>query len=99
MRRLAPADLSVAARALLVLPEADRARVAARMVREAEAADRYRKRTGRVHPFWGSGTLEGAARAWTLAPMPSLSDQNYLSCLGEVLVALMARKRVDNRTT
>lgn len=92
MRALAPADISAAARALLRLPESARVEAMARMVREAEAADRYRKRLGSAHPLWGNGTLEAVARARPMAPPQSLGEPDYLSCLGVVLDALLARR-------
>lgn len=92
MRALAPADISAAARVLLRLPEAVRAEAMARMVGEAEAADRYRKRLGRAHPLWGNGTLEAVARARPMAVPRALSDGEYLSCLGVVFDALIARR-------
>lgn len=91
MRPLAPSDLTAAARALLALPEAARAAAAARMVAEAEAADRYRRRTGRWHPLWGDGTLESAARARPLAPPAVWGDRRHLACLALVLGALLDR--------
>lgn len=97
MRALAPADISVAARALLCLPETARETMIACMVSEAEAADRYRKQVGRSHPLWGNGTLESAARNRPLAAPRSLSDSDYLSCLALVLDALLARRRAGNR--
>ncbi len=89
MRPLAPADLTVAARALIALPEAARAQTARRLVAEAEAADRYRRRTGRWHPLWGDGTLEAAARSRPLAPPPAWGERAHLSCLALVLEALL----------
>ena len=99
MRALAHVDISVAARALLCLPEAARENAIIRMVDEAEAADRYRKRLDRAHPLWGNGTLEAAARNRPLAAPKSLSDSDYLSCLAIVLDALLARRRVRHRQT
>jgi hypothetical protein len=93
MRHLAPSDLTAAARALLPLAPPERPRAMARMIAEAEAADRYRKRAGRAHALWGNGTLEAAARGREIAPQPSLSDTDYLSCLAEVLDALVAHRR------
>lgn len=93
MRRIAHPDLSAAARALLAMPEARRAAEAERIILEAEAADRYRRRTGRPHPLWGNGTLEGAARGRMLADPRALSDSGYLGCLALVLEALLRHRR------
>ncbi|MCX7645466.1 MAG: hypothetical protein N2Z62_09265 [Rhodobacteraceae bacterium] len=97
MRALAHPDLATAARALLALPEARRAAEAARMLVEAEAADRYRKRVGRSHPVWGNGTLEGAARSRTLVEPRPLSDREYLSTLALVLDAILRHRRSHSR--
>ncbi len=97
MRALAPADISVAARALFCLPEAAREYAITRIVNEAEVADRYRKRLDRGHPLYGNGSLEGAARCRPLADPKSLSDREYLSCLAIVLDALLERRRAMHR--
>lgn len=91
MRPLAPADLSVAVRALLAMPEGARDRAVMRMIAVAEAADRHRMATGKWHPVWGNGSLEGAARAWPLAPPRALGDAEGLSCLGGLISALARR--------
>jgi hypothetical protein len=98
MRPLAPSDLSVAARALMALPEPARAGAAARIVAEARAADRFRRRTGRWHPLWGDGTLEAAARARPLAPQPVWGDRAHLSCMALVLAALLEPGRPGRGT-
>jgi hypothetical protein len=92
MRALAPADISTAARVLLCLPEEARGAAITRMIDEADAADRYRKRLGQGHPFWGNGTLEAAARHRPLAAPRSLSDAGYLACLALVVDALLAHR-------
>ncbi len=98
MRLLGAADLFAAARALLAAPEPLRAGLMARMIHEAEAADRYRRRIGRVHPLWGNGTLEAAARGHAPGPSRALHDNDHLACLALVLEALVAhRARPDRR--
>lgn len=98
MRNVAHPDLSTAARALLALPEARRPAEAARMLVEAEAADRYRKRTGRSHPVWGNGTLEGAGRSRVLAAPRPLSDPEYLAALALVLDAILRHRGRHSRS-
>ena len=93
MRPLAPSDLSTAARMLLVLPDADRVAVMGRVISEAEAADRYRKRIGQAHPFWGNGSLEAAARARPLAPPRKFSDSDYLACIALALDVVLVHRR------
>ena len=99
MRRLCHADLSAAARVLAMLSAAARPGAMARLIDEAEAADRYARRFGRAHPRWGNGTLEGAARGHPLAAPAPLSDIAYLDCLALVLGALAGHRRRFHRKT
>jgi hypothetical protein len=92
MRSFAPSDLSTAARMLLALPEAARQRAMTRLIGEAEAADRYRKRLGRAHPLWGNGSLEAAARRHALAPQQRFSDTDYMSCMALALDTVLAHR-------
>ncbi len=96
MRPVLIGDAQAAALALLPLP--DRARDAAleRMFTRAAAADRYRKRLGRVHPAWGDGTLAAAARAEGGGELaePVLCDAGYLDALLRVLGRLAARQGI-----
>ncbi|WP_433989220.1 hypothetical protein SuNHUV7_35510 (plasmid) [Pseudoseohaeicola sp. NH-UV-7] len=55
----------------------------------SELADRHRARTGRVHPFWGNGSLMAAARAHPLAPEPDFDNDSYCACMELVLRALV----------
>ncbi len=97
MRPVAPPDLTVVARMLKALPEAGRAGAMQRLISEAEAADRYRKRVGRAHPRWGNGSLEAAARGHALAPEQSFSDTDYLACMAVVLGTVVAHRRANFR--
>lgn len=91
MRGLGLIDLTGAARALLVLPEAGWGRAVAEFCAQAHCADKLRRRRGRGHPLWGNGTLyEAAMRAVSracggLPPEPPLSDPRYLAALGAVI--------------
>lgn len=89
MRPLLHADVTHAARALLRVPEPDRAAFCADLIHKTELADRYRAQTGRAHVFWGNGSLMAAARAHPLAPEPSFDDDAYCSCMEQVLRALI----------
>jgi len=91
MRPVVHADVVTAARALLAAPEEARAGLAARLIAEAGAADRWRLRTGRRHPLWGNGTLAAAAHRRALAREPALDDRDYCACLLRVFAALLAR--------
>ncbi len=97
MRPVLHGDVTHAARAMLRVPEAARAAFCAALIHKAELADQHRARTGRVHVFWGNGSLMAAARAHPLAPEPSLDDDAYCSCMEQVLRALIdwrfSRKR------
>ena len=92
MRPLLHGDVSDAARALLAAPPAARERLCRRMIVEAEAADAYRRRTGRVHPLWGNGSLMAAARRRALADEPGFDDADYCSCFEMVLRALILHR-------
>lgn len=92
MRPVLPGDLSAAARALLPVPPAERRKLAARLLYEANAADCYRKRFGKAHARWGNGTLMAAAMMRPLGREPRLDDQDYLECQCVVFEALSAHK-------
>lgn len=91
MRRVMHGDVVAAARALRALAPQDRPRAIARMIMEAEAADRYRKRFGRAHPLFGTGALMSAAARHPRPPEPDLGDVDYLDCLHAVFAALIDR--------
>jgi hypothetical protein len=59
------------------------------LLNRAHAADCYRKRTGRMHPHWGNGTLAAAARMVDrearLPAEPFLSDSRFFAALGAVI--------------
>lgn len=90
MRPLLHGDVSCAARALLAVAPGKRAALCRRMLREAEAADRFRLRHGRLHPRWGNGSLMAAARGHPMADEPGFDDAGYRRCLVLVLRALGA---------
>ncbi|GGG64206.1 hypothetical protein GCM10011415_08420 [Salipiger pallidus] len=91
MRPVLPGDVSAAACALLLERSGQRWQVARKMVCEADAADRYRRRIGRTHPQWGNGTLRSAALARGTGPERRLDDPEYIDCLILVLEALRRR--------
>lgn len=76
---------------LLALPDRKRAAAMVALIEAARLADRYRKRTGRAHPVYGTGSLMGAAAARRQLPEPWLDDPEYLECLAVVIAALRAR--------
>lgn len=96
MRPVLHGDVSCAARVLLRVPEADRAALCARMIGEAEAADRHVRAHGALHPLWGNGTLMAAARKRVLADEPNFDDTEYCHCFETVLQQLV-RARISRR--
>lgn len=93
MRPVLPGDISAAARALLPLPPSSRKSVALRLIKEAQAADRYRKKFRKAHALFGNGTLMAAAMMRPLAREPRLDDPDYLDCRFHVFQALMDQRR------
>lgn len=90
MRQIAHGDVTAAARRLLDLPpESHKAAVTALLDR-AEAADRFRKRHGRAHPFWGNGSLMAVALSGR-PPRgePFLSDPDYLQAIATVIEGIL----------
>ncbi|MFW2543535.1 hypothetical protein ACN2XU_12890 [Primorskyibacter sp. 2E107] len=77
------------------MPACARDSLARRLVAQAEAADRYRKRMGKAHPFWGNGTLMAAALGRGQIPKERrLDDPEYADCFVCVLDALRMRRCV-----
>lgn len=98
MRPLLHGDVSNAARALLAVPRSFRPVLCRRMIVEAEAADDHVRRTGRLHPLWGNGSLMAAARRRRLADEPGFDDADYCACFEMVLRALIDRKIIPRRS-
>jgi hypothetical protein len=89
VRPLLHGDVSSAARALLYVPEALRFDLCQRMIREARIADAHVRRTGRLHPLCGNGSLMSAARNRMLADEPGFDDPAYCRCFEMVLRGLI----------
>lgn len=98
MRPVLHGDVSNAARALLGVPKTMRSGLLDRLIREAEAADRHVRRTGRLHPLWGNGSLMSAARKRVLVTEPGFDDSEYCQCFGEVLEQLVAHRINQKRS-
>lgn len=94
MRRVLLGDLIAAARCIAGAAPPDRARLAARLIAEADAAHRYAKRLGRPHPQWGMGSLEARAQALPFGQAIGfdLGDIRLLSALAVLAQALVRRK-------
>lgn len=91
MRPVLHGDVTAAGRALLAVAPVARPQLLSRMLCEADAADMFRRETGRAHPLWGGGSLMAAAMARPRAPEPFLDDPEYAACLALVFDALVAR--------
>lgn len=90
MRAVTFADIEVAARALVCVPPHKRDVLMRELVRSADIADRYRKRSGRQHPHFGSGTLMSAAQAHAKAPRKSCLGDDMLHALANIISVLQA---------
>ena len=88
MRPLLPGDLDCAVAVVMAQPPEDRPRVAAQLLAQADVADRYRKRLGRAHPVFGTGSLMSAALGWPDAPRGGVYDASYCVALIVVLTAV-----------
>ncbi|KAA9009044.1 DUF7742 family protein [Histidinibacterium aquaticum] len=87
MRPLMPADLDMAVRVLLAVPEARRPALARRLIAEAREADDHRRRTGWMHPRHGGGTLLQAAELHPKSPLPEHCDRAYRDMLEHLIAA------------
>lgn len=93
MRPIGPGDVAAAACALICVPPAVRADVAAQMLERAQAADLYRKRMGRAHPHWGCGSLMDVACQFPAKRAEQFwDDPVYLRCVMVVLGAICDRR-------
>lgn len=90
MRPVLHGDMTAAARALLSLPDGARRGAFDRMLLEAEAADKYRKKLGIAHPVWGNGSLMAAANTRPQAPEPFLDNVEYCGILALAFDRLLA---------
>ena len=88
MRPLGPGDLDCAVAVVMRQPPVERKAVAARLLFEADVADRYRKRLGRAHPVYGSGSVLSAALRWPDGPRGRVYDASYCAALIVVLTAV-----------
>lgn len=93
LRPVLPQDLSSLARALLVVPAPQRSNLCQHLFDLAEQAAGHVARTGQLHPQWGNGTLDAAARqcCGPLGAEPFWDDLNYINCLRIALAELEHR--------
>lgn len=93
MRPVLYGDISAVARALLCHPARGRVSLFDRMIVEAEAADKYRKRYGRAHVNWGNGSLMAVANTRPQADEPYLDCPEYCCVMALVFCGLLAWRR------
>jgi hypothetical protein len=87
MRSVHVTDLTIAARTLLGVCPAQRVVFVRSIIRDAHAADKYRKHTGRAHPVLGHGNLADACAHHAKPSMPAFCTADYLDCLAIVVTA------------
>jgi hypothetical protein len=97
MRRVLHGDVVAVARALLAVKETARAGLVHKLMDQATRAEKYRRLHGRVHPFWGDGSLEVAASAQRQVAEPYLDAPEYCTCMLVVFEALAKRRTQINR--
>ncbi len=94
MRTITHGDVTAAARAVRGLSRDAQRQAILSLVEKAHAADRYRRRFGRLHPLWGNGSLMAAALGAGAAPgEPFLADTDHLEAMAAVVEALLDRRR------
>lgn len=64
------------------------------LIAHADIADRYRKRLGKRHPRYGSGSLMSAAAGFVKLSRPAHINAEALSVL-EIVIGELAAKRCD----
>lgn len=90
MRPVLIGDILCLARVLHRARPPDRPALCQRLILQAEAADKFRKRFRRVHPMWGNGSLMGRATQADAQALRhiSLSDPDFCEALGVALQKL-----------
>ncbi len=93
MRPVIPQDLDHCTRTVLALPGIDPSDTMSRILRRADLADRFRKRTGRLLAGMGDGSLRAAARTMIRTEAPPRCDAAYCAALAEVIDAIGGWRR------
>lgn len=81
MRPILAGDIDYAARVMLATPVKHLHERAREILEAAEAADRYRKETGQLHPQYGGGSVAAACSAFDMDPLPYSYDVSFLHCM------------------
>ncbi|MQQ06960.1 hypothetical protein GFB49_00680 [Epibacterium sp. SM1979] len=84
-----PGDVSAVARALLLVGADSRRGLCRQIFAGAALAFQHVEDHRRLHPVWGDGTLNAAARRFPLAPEPGFEDRDYAAATQMVLAVLM----------
>ncbi len=96
MRAVNLADLEIAARVLLNIPQQDRSACMAELLARADLADRHRKKLRRPHARFGTGTLMSAAQGYGMAARPMRVSHDELHAFATVITGLIARSDHQN---
>ena len=88
MRGLQLADLELAARAMLLLPAAERGAALGRVLQAAGQAAAHHAITGSAHPVHGTGTLMSALARLPIAPRPPVLTRDYLQSWAFVAITI-----------
>jgi hypothetical protein len=96
MRAVKLADIEAAARAAMCCRPAARSTLVARLMMQADMADKYRKHLRKPHPLFGTGTLMSAAGKHPQVARPEILDSNTLDAFAHVINALQSRTDKSN---
>lgn len=90
MRPVQLADIEVAARVLCRVPSKERHAEAKAICQRAKVADKFRKRLGRPHPEFGTGTIMSAMHGYPKSARPDQMTSEYLDALIAICTQLQA---------
>ena len=94
MRPVLPSDLDIAARVLLALPRQQRRAAMDDMIETARHAECHRRRTGRLLPGQGDGSLLSVALGRRRVN-PGCAGPEYRDCMALVLDRMAVLERDD----
>lgn len=89
MRPILVSDILALARVLTTVQATDRSGFAAKLIEEAEIADRHRQRFGRSHPFWGDGSVSARSLLMAPPPEPGADSAEHLEAISASALALL----------
>lgn len=90
MRPVLICDVLALARLLHARPKRTRRFVARRVIKDVEAADRYRLLFQKSHPLWGDGTISARALMMERHPEPCWDCPDYLGAIALAASALQS---------